>query len=467
MRSSSPDRYLFIALLALLIWLPLPLGSNRIWAWALFEILLQAIAAGWLLLALMGRTRLTSAFRKAWPILLLWLAWLLFLQLQSLGLPPDWLAIVSPKAAQAYALLPDAGADKTRFTLSLDPAATQSFLQLSWAYFLLFCLILLMVSNTGRIRWLVAVVVVSGAFQALYGSLMVLSGTEYLLFERKEGFIGNATGTFVNRNHLAGYLNMAMALGIGWLMTSGDGRQVVHWRQRLRNWLRFFLSRKMQLRLLLVIMAIGLVMTHSRMGNAAFFSSLLITGVIWLLLRKKRPKRGAVLVLVSILLLDIVVMGHWFGLDKLVQRLQQTSVERETRDDVIRESLPYAEDFWLLGSGAGSFYSTFPMYMGEGSHSAYRYAHNDFLQFFLETGLLGTSLLALMVLSSLVNAFKAMARRSRHALKAASYGSVMGMLAILIHSATDFNLQIPSNAAMFVVLMALAWVAAGLSRRAD
>jgi hypothetical protein len=37
--------------------------------------------------------------------------------------------------------------------------------------------------------------------------------------------------------------------------------------------------------------------------------------------------------------------------------------------------------------------------------------------------------------------------------------SVMGITAILIHSTSDFNLRIPANAALFVVLLALPWLA--------
>jgi hypothetical protein len=39
------------------------------------------------------------------------------------------------------------------------------------------------------------------------------------------------------------------------------------------------------------------------------------------------------------------------------------------------------------------------------------------------------------------------------------FGAAMGILGILIHSATDFNLQIPANAATFVTLCAMATLA--------
>ncbi len=462
MRGKSHDKILFYAFLLLLLWLPLPMGSNRTWAWAFMGIAVQLLAMAWLVLALLGRSSLTTAFRRAWPVLLMFLLWLAWLVLQIAPLPPAAIEFLSPAAADLYRSLPD---DAGWRTLSLDPWASRSFLLRSWSYFLLFVLTLLLVRTTGRIKTLVFVLILSGVFQALFGNFMVLSGVERLLFEAKEGFIGRTTGTFTNRNHLAGYLNMCLALGIGWLVAGGRSKVTTHWKQQVRNLLSFLLSEKMRLRIFLVFMAIALVMTHSRMGNTAFFSSLLITGGIWLFLRRRRPNRGAVIVLVSILALDVLVMGHWFGLEKVVQRLQETSAERETRDDVVRESLPYARDFWLTGSGAGSFYSTFPKYMEEGSVLPYRYAHNDFLQFFLETGAVGFLLAAALALSGFHAAWRVMATRSHHYLRSLGYGSFMGMLALMIHSSTDFNLQIPSNAALFVVLLALAWLAHGFPRR--
>ena len=40
-----------------------------------------------------------------------------------------------------------------------------------------------------------------------------------------------------------------------------------------------------------------------------------------------------------------------------------------------------------------------------------------------------------------------------------SFAAIMGVTSILIHSWVDFNLQIPANAALFMVLLALGWVA--------
>ena len=45
-----------------------------------------------------------------------------------------------------------------------------------------------------------------------------------------------------------------------------------------------------------------------------------------------------------------------------------------------------------------------------------------------------------------------------------AFGGLMAMVAYLIHSFVDFNLQIPANALSMVILIALLWSASALPR---
>ena len=58
----------------------------------------------------------------------------------------------------------------------------------------------------------------------------------------------------------------------------------------------FILSPKMRLRLLLVVMVIALVLTRSRMGNAAFFAAMLIVGSIAIVLASKTAPKTIALI---------------------------------------------------------------------------------------------------------------------------------------------------------------------------
>nr|MDT0252813.1 hypothetical protein [Endozoicomonas sp.] len=65
----------------------------------------------------------------------------------------------------------------------------------------------------------------------------------------------------------------------------------------------------------------------------------------------------------------------------------------------------------------------------------------------------------MMVLLSAWQAIQAMHLRRNTLMVGMGFAAFMGILAIMIHSSVDFNLQIPSNAAYFICMMALGWLA--------
>ncbi len=455
--------FLFGWLLLILLWLPLPLASNRPWAWMVMELLVFGLGLAWLYFFLRGRLGLTPVFIKSWPILLIWGAWLLYPGLQLIPWPLEWLAIISPRAAELRELtinhLPGLLNAPAAWPVSLESHATLHHWLKSLTYFLLFMLALLLVNRRVRLRQLAYALVFSGVFQALYGGFMTLSGLEYGFFYEKLHIRGHATGTFVNRNHLAGYLEMCLALGVGLLIAQlgRDDEWGHNWRSRLRSVIAWLLSYKMRLRLYLVFMVIALVMTHSRMGNSAFFASLIIAGALGLMF-SQRAGRGTVILLASLIIIDLFIVGTWFGVKEVVKRLEETRITEETRYVVNQDSLVYLRDYPLTGSGLGSFYAVFPHYQSLGVDVFFDHAHNDYLQFAAEAGIPGLSLLALLVILSFYQAIRVQIQRYDPLCRGMAFGVIMGVSAILIHSGADFNLQIPANAATFVIILAIAWI---------
>src|SRR6185369_17530669 len=97
------DRAAFWALLALIVWAPVPLGSNRPWAWALLEIWVFAIALLWVAALLRREIVPAPALRSAAPALVLLALWLVFLALQWVALPADLVRLLSPRAGEVHA----------------------------------------------------------------------------------------------------------------------------------------------------------------------------------------------------------------------------------------------------------------------------------------------------------------------------------------------------------------------------
>jgi O-antigen ligase len=380
-------------------------------------------------------------------------------------LPFGWVAWFSQRSALFYSQAAAVVTPKAVpgvVSLSVDAGVSGMMALKSAAYFCLYLLLLLSIDSRGRLRMLCYVIVCSGLFQSVYGSFMTLSGFEYLLGVKKTTYLGTATGTFVNRNHFAGYLEMALATGIGLMMVTG--KNGVHessrrWRGKLRRLLSLLLSGKAILRLILIAMVIGLILSRSRMGNAAFFNSLLITGLFACGVSSSFRRPGVYVLLISLVVIDIFLLGRWFGLEKVVERLEQTSLATEGRDDVLYYAVPMLKDFIWTGTGAGTFYYVFPQYAGEPQMSGYDHAHNDYLELLSDLGVIGFSALVGVVLLSLWQAIKALRHPRSSFVRGMGFAGFMGMLSLLIHSAVDFNLQIPANAMLFIAMLALPTIA--------
>ena len=457
------DRAAFWLLAALVVLAPIPLGSNRPWAWSMLE--MGIFGAGLLWLAGFARreTRPGPTVRAAWPAFVLLGLWLLFLLLQWIPLPRELVRLLSPRAAELHAAA-DYLRDGRFITLSLDPHASFVFWLKHCAYALAFALTLLLVHGRTRLAWLCGAIVASGLLQAFYGSFLHLARIDFAVFGMPIPHSGQASGSYVNRNHLAGLLEMSLAVGIGMMIAQLEDRPRRNWHDFLQDTAKLLLSGKAILRLVLVIMVVALVMTRSRMGNTAFFASLLVAGALALVLSRHAP-RGTVILIASLIVVDLALIGTWFGVEQTVQRITETTVQNvEERVDPSVYAVKIFDDYPLFGTGGGTFYTAFTRYRGQDIPDYYDHVHNDYVQFLTDTGAIGAALLGLLVLASFVSAILAQARRRDPFLRGIAFGAVMGVIAIGIHSTVDFNLQIPANAFIFMILLALGWISLHLNR---
>ena len=130
-----------------------------------------------------------------------------------------------------------------------------------------------------------------------------------------------------------------------------------------------------------------------------------------------------------------------------------------------RLSLPLVADYRWFGSGGGTYYVAFPKYRSPELTFTFDYTHNDYVQFMVETGLIGTALVGLLVLWTFIIALCTQYVRRDALSRGVAFGVTMGIISLMIHSWVDFNLQIPANALTFVTLLALGWVAWSVERR--
>lgn len=469
-RNMSKIRYqqgfpvlLFWLLMGLLVWLPLPIGSNRpIWiAVALCWLLI--IMAGCLLAWMTGRYRAPQAFfaaRSAWWLLGIFLVWqvlqaLLFFP-ASWGLAPD---LVNNAYTQA-------GAGTAR--LNSDQGAAISSLWQTLLVIGVFVATLLLADSRSRIRHLLWTLVWTGLVLSVITGVYVMERLEQPFLGLYLSQYGWASGSFINRNHFANYLVLTLCAGIGLLITMQSGHQSDGWRQRLRDWIETILGPKARLRVFLALIVITLVLTRSRMGNMSFFLSLLICGSLALLLIRGRH-RSLMLLIGSLVAIDIFIIGSWFGVEQIVERIQQTVTVEETggiqvhaqdRLDATRETAGAIRQLPLTGSGGGSYYSLFPQ-MRKSDQKFLDHAHNDYVEFTVEYGIPATLLLAAFIFLNLRLAIRQLAKRRDPLALGACFCTLMAAVAMGLHASVDFSLHIPANAATFMVLMALPWAVQG------
>lgn len=427
----------------------------------------MAIASVWLSGYLLGYRHLSSGFRSSKIMLWLWGAWVLYGVLQWLPLPVALVDFLNPGATR----MAEEGGANNWTTLSLSPYESKQATAHSLTLMATFCLVLLLTRSRRRLQWLVGLFIMVGTLQALYGAFMSMSGLEYGFFTSKEHMRGLPTGTFVNRNHFAGFLVLCLCLGVGVLVGKLGLSTAVDTRSRVRDTLRWLLSEKMRLRLYLVIMVIALVLTRSRMGNASFFIALMSVGCVglWWFRTRSRP---VLILLLSLVVIDIVIIGTWFGVEQVVDRVQQTAsvdvnsgeMQDKERLDTDTESLALWGEVPVFGIGGGAFATVFPAWRRADMGAFYDHAHNDYLEFLVEYGVIGVTLLSSMLVLTLIQCARRINTARSNYVAGICFGVTMGVVAALLHASVDFNLHIPGYSAYFVVLMALPWVRLGSGR---
>ncbi|HVT36674.1 MAG TPA: O-antigen ligase family protein [Nevskiaceae bacterium] len=454
------DHWLFVLLLALLAWVPLPWASRSMIAQAGLATASCTLLALWLMLAIAGKIGVPRGHGRSLATgMLLWAPWLLWLGFQLVPLHCVLLAELSPRALEMHRAAAQAFSENTSgciaAPLSIAPGETALQLLLSGGYFAVYLLVILIVGTRERVKLMLWTLVLSGLFQALYGMHMSITGLEYGFFEKKTYGLGVATGTFVNRDHYAAYLELTLAAGIALVLADLGRWRLGHVADFIADLINLVFSAKFRARIAVVAMVAALVMTRSRMGNVAMFAGLASTGVLYTLLRYRRWFIPSLLLFASLLAVDLLVVSNWYGIGAVVERIEQTDLQTESRLLVLKDLEPVVADYLWTGAGMGSFAQAYAPYRDEDIRAYFDHAHNEYAEFQIETGIVGIALLGLMLFAHLWHGVRVMLNRRTPVYAAAAFASIMAMLTMMAHGWAEFMLRTPAVAATLVALMGL------------
>jgi len=374
--------------------------------------------------------------------------------LQLAPLPSSWTWLGSPAATARRVIgtvVPEAALGSSPWSLS-PPDTVDALLRLA-AYALIGLAAFVSLREERHVRQAAALIAVSGAFQALYGSAEYLSGHQHIFGFAKTHYLSEATGTFINRNHFAGYLAMTLPFSLGLAIASlgrPRGREGAEGlRKALRDWLDSTRPAALLAAGAALVTWTGVILSYSRAGLAA---AVLASATSVIVLRLDRRRAIALVValaipLLSLLWLEIRAPGERFAAvgNELSSRTGRLAVWRTTVDLIGAHP--------LLGYGLGTFESAYGPHRAFAARIRYDHAHNDWLEALLEGGIGAVLVLAGLLGLAVRPAFAREGRASeRSGLAKCAAG---GVLAIALHSLTDFCLRIPAIAVLLAVLLAI------------
>ncbi|MFP3939032.1 MAG: O-antigen ligase family protein, partial [Thermoanaerobaculia bacterium] len=440
---------------ALVLWAPWWFGSVTPWGAALLEAGFAAtLALGLLVVPSVSRLR-TVAVPAAALLLLGGLA-----LAQSLAWPPAVASVLSPEharlAAESAAALEgvaEAEGELPAVRLSLAPEVSRrSALRFAALAVALLAAVQAGTSRAGR-RLVLAAIVVTALVQILFGAPRWLAGAKTLFGAELQG-AGRLRGTFINPNHFAELLEIAVALAFAWgwwglrKARRAERAEVrVAWvAGPVLAWLTLFAA---------------LAFTGSRAGLLAAVAGTVVQGLLAAAtLRGGRRRQrlalagaGAVVAAAGVAL--VVLLGARQG----VGRLAETSayeVSGAVRFEVHRATLELWQRFPLLGTGAGTFYDAFPLVQPDEVPLAWRHAHSDPLELLATTGLAGAGLFAVGLGALLLRLAQVLRRGARSEHRAAALAALGALAAVGLHETVEFGLTIPAVAFTLAVLAGVA-----------
>ena len=297
---------------------------------------------------------------------------------------------------------------------------------------------------------LIVVIMLVGAVESLYGMFEFFSGHRHILHLDGSALISSVTGTFINRNYLAGYLLMVIPLTVGYLFSREtiSTNRFMGW----RHWLSSLDGKTLLIGFSVIVMVLGLLFTASRMG---ILSLLLSFSLISFLFRN--PEKGKRFSKTVVLIFGLALLwAAWIGLDAVISRFFSVSESFEERRKIWVNTFQIFKDFPLFGSGLGTFVQVFPMYRSFHIRGLVTHAENDFLQLASEVGIIGAGLLLILFFFLFFKALSGIRLMShREAGRYIGISGLVGILALMFHSIVERNIQVPANALLYTILWAI------------
>jgi O-antigen ligase len=433
------QRFVLFGLVCLIVFSPLPAASVQGWS----VLVIQLAVLGLLTVFFLTAKKETADPQGPSPLRgarYVFIAFWGFVVWQCLPLPKFVVKTLSPGAHAFFQQFKPGFSSMSFSSFSLAPSITLKSGLALLPYFLIGFLIVKSIKSRASIVCLFSLIFFMGVLEASYGLFRLFRGSPVV------------SGTFVNRNHFAGYLEMVIPVGIGLILARKDrGKRA--------------LFQSVVLFAGVVVMALALLLSRSRSGVII----LIFIFLFFLLLyneKRQAQKRGVAILLISLFIV-IVILSLYVGVDATFQRFSWDYLLKESRLGIWDRTWDVFTDFPLFGSGLGTFGALYPVREADGVLIQTSHAHNDYLEFLSELGIVGMGLLLGGVVFVLVFCFRKWHAREDALGRGLGFGGLASALSLLLHGLTDFNFQIPANILLFSAVLALTCAAVRLPSSAE
>lgn len=316
-----------------------------------------------------------------------------------------------------------------------------------------------------RARKFLQVIVVASCAVAVYGLILRLTGSTYVLWVEKTHYTRALTGTFLSRNNAAVYLGIgilaASTLLLRQLLENTRGQ---HGSAFVRQVLDNMRGHALLCLLAIMLQGAAVVLTFSRSGMLGIGVG---GATLALMLCMLRPFREQRFILLSLAIILGGSMLAWLAFSMKDGNSRWDSLENSLHErSLIVESVrPALEDHALTGYGLGSFEAAITPHIGPelqqlniDRHDRMDHAHNSYMQLAVELGIPATFLLLLCPLMLTLRCLKGVLVRRFDGVYPALGVALTTMMAA--QAMFDYAMEIPAITFTYALVMGLAWAQA-------
>ena len=269
--------------------------------------------------------------------------------------------------------------------LSLNPEASLAGAIRLTGYGIVFLLCYLFAGNETRAIRLLTSIAAAGAVYAIYGILLELTDSRFVLWFDRTFEPDNLSSTFPNRNAFASYATLCLLCCLALICRRQirQGDVASGGRQAIVVIARYYFRRKGWLFYGTTILAVAIVWTHSRAGLAtALLASLVFAVCAAGSVRRRWAAGGGGLLLVAGIVITLAVAGN-----PTIDRFGKFQAASAERLELYRLTIDAISDRALLGTGLGTFSDVFAAYRSATLRPRIDFAHDSYLENALEMGL--------------------------------------------------------------------------------